>query len=79
MSICQNCIHYEPPTEDDDRESCNIIGEYAAYQMGLSPCWALTGLIDSNQIRSCDCFAKKEKTNVIFRRTFARVQKRGKD
>lgn len=59
MSICQNCIHYEPPTEDDDRESCNIAGENASFQMNLLPCWALTVLIDSKQIRSCGCFAKK--------------------
>lgn len=59
MNICQNCIHYEAPTEDDKRESCNIAGEYAAFQMGLSPCWALTVLIDSKQIEKCDCFCEK--------------------
>lgn len=59
MSICQNCVHYEAPTEEDERESCNIAGEYAAFQMGLVLCWALTVLIDSKQIEKCDTFVEK--------------------
>jgi hypothetical protein len=60
MSICQNCIHYEAPTDDDKRESCSCAGENAAFQMGLAPCWALTVLIDSKQIEKCDCFTERK-------------------
>jgi hypothetical protein len=53
MSICQNCIHYEAPTDDDPRESCNIAPESVAYEMAI-PCWACTVLIDSSQIIRCE-------------------------
>lgn len=61
MSICQNCVHYEAPTEEDNRESCSCAGDEAAFQMGLSPSWALTVLIDSKQIENCQCFTAIKK------------------
>lgn len=41
MNICQNCVHYEAPAEDDNRESCSCASDEAAFQTGLSPSRAL--------------------------------------
>lgn len=59
MSICENCIHYEAPTEDDQRESCTSACEEVAFQMG-APDWAFTVLIDSSQICNCNNFIRKK-------------------
>ena len=58
MSICQNCIHYEPPSKDDPRESCNAAPDSVAYEMAI-PSWACTVLIDSSQIIRCEEYKEK--------------------
>lgn len=59
MSICQNCIHYEAPSAEDERESCQIACDEVAFQMG-APSWAFTVLIDSKQIENCNNFVSKD-------------------
>lgn len=58
MGICQNCIHYEAPTEDDEAESCNIACDEIAFQMDV-PSGAVTVLIDSKQVERCNNFVEK--------------------
>lgn len=59
MSICRNCIYYEAPTEEDNRESCKIACDEVAFQMGVPSC-AFTVLIDSKQIKRCNNFAENK-------------------